>query len=66
MYTIIGLGQAGCNIAEMFETSPKVDILIRIDDLLCFKSKIFDKSYFHFISKNIPDFWIICNYFIII
>lgn len=42
---------------EMFETSPRVDISTRIDDLLCFKSEIFDKSYFHFISKDIQDFF---------
>lgn len=56
MYTIIGLGQAGCNIAEMFENSQDykvklIDVDIEGDNCFSIQSQKTPELY----EKNVPD-----------
>ena len=56
MYTIIGLGHAGCNIAEMFETDPEYKVKLIDTDIEgenCFSLEV-QKTPEEY-EKNVPD-----------
>lgn len=56
MYTIIGLGSAGCNIAELFENNPEykvklIDVEIEGDNCFSMQGRTRPEEY----EKNTPD-----------